>query len=409
MRHLPQNDSTPTSAGGGRDLSARGDPTSIYVHIPYCASKCSYCDFPSLSRPDPPEEEYVRAVEGEIDARKEQFRGACPSLYFGGGTPSLFSPKSIRRLIAAIRSRAELSHDVEITLEVNPENVTPDKIRGYVDAGVNRISLGVQSFRDEVLSALGRGGDVSSVVEAIEALREVSLCNFNLDLIFGLPEEGSRGLDEELDRFLEADPAHISTYCLTVHRDTPMGRRISRGEWVGPAEDAGAQEYEILRRKLKGAGFEHYEISNFARCGARGRHNEHYWKRGPYVGLGAAAVSFLYEKDAPFGLRFENDSDPERYLKQARKGRFPRKEVDRPTRDEALSEALFLGLRRLAGVSAAAIQARFGVDIKERYGAVLEELCEAGLVDFRGDILRLSEKGLFLSDEVFHRLVLQPE
>ncbi|MCZ7584151.1 MAG: radical SAM family heme chaperone HemW [Deltaproteobacteria bacterium] len=380
-------------------------PISIYVHIPFCASKCWYCDFASVARPDMPEDAYVRAVEAELRARRGELTGSVPSVFFGGGTPSLFSPASIARILDAVRDVADLSGDVEITLEANPGTVNEEKLAGFRAAGVNRLSFGVQSLRQPVLSSLGREHGPGEAREAAFAAQRAGYDNFNMDFMYAVPERRG-GVCDELDELVALGLHHLSAYCLTVYEGTPREDQVRRGRRPEMDPDASAAEFDAVRARLRDAGFEHYELANFARPGKRSRHNIHYWQRGDCVGVGAAAVSFRGRgDDAPYGRRRANIRDADAYIDAVRRECSAAASEERPSLGEAVGERLFLGLRMLEGVSLAALRDEFGLDVRERYAREFDDLVAAGLIAFDADHLRLSEKGLFLSDEVFQRFV----
>lgn len=381
------------------------DTVAIYVHIPWCASKCWYCDFNSHARPDPPEREYTDALLAEWRARRGEAAGSVTSIYFGGGTPSLFSPDAIARVIRAIRAEADVASNAEITLEANPGTVESARIAGFAGAGVNRLSLGVQSLDAAVLAKLGRRHSPDDVIRAVETVRTAGVANFNLDLMFGIPERPAGRLERDLDELLALGSPHVSAYCLTIYDDTHLGRERLRGRRAEMDGDDASDEFARVCGRIEAAGLRQYEIANFARPGFESRHNTHYWLRGRYVGLGAGATSFFHAHGDPAGVRFENVKAPEDYIERIHETGSARAWEERLTPDQALGEAMFLGLRRVAGIDPAAIAARYGVDPRERFRSELADLRDRGWIADDGASIRLTREGLFVSDEVFCRFV----
>ncbi len=383
----------------------RSDDLAVYVHIPWCASKCWYCDFNSHAHAEPPERAYTDALVAEWRSRLAESTGRVTSIYFGGGTPSLFSPDSIAAVIRAIRTDADVAVDAEITLEANPGTVESSRIARFVDAGVNRISLGVQSLDPDVLAKLGRRHSPDDVVRAVESVRAARVANFNLDLMFGIPERPAGRLERDLGELLAFDSPHVSAYCLTIYDDTHLGRERRRGRRTEMGEDDASDEFAEVCERIEAAGLAQYEIANFARPGFESRHNTHYWRRGRYVGLGAGAYSFTRAPGDMGGMRFENEESPDGYMKRVRESGTAPVWEERLTIDQALGEAMFLGLRRTAGIAPAEIARTYGIDPRERFRAELAELRERGWIADDGASIRLTREGLFVSDEVFCRFV----
>ncbi|MCC6159190.1 MAG: radical SAM family heme chaperone HemW [Deltaproteobacteria bacterium] len=381
------------------------DTVAVYVHIPWCASKCWYCDFNSHAHATPPEREYTDALLAEWRARLDEAGGPVASIYFGGGTPSSFSPDAIARVIRALRADADVVDDVEITLEANPGTVDSARIAGFAEAGVNRISLGVQSLDPDVLVKLGRRHSPEDVIRAALAVRAANVTNFNLDLMFGIPERPAGRLERDLDELLALDSPHVSAYCLTIYDDTHLGRERRRGRRAEMGEDDASDEFARVCERLEASGRPQYEIANFGRPGFESRHNTHYWLRGRYIGLGAGAYSFFHAPGDPTGVRFENEKSPESYMDRIGETLSARVWEERLTMDQALGEAMFLGLRRIAGIDPAKIAERYGVDPRERFRSELTELGERGWITDDGASISLTREGLFVSDEVFCRFV----
>ncbi|MBZ0271022.1 radical SAM family heme chaperone HemW [bacterium] len=379
--------------------------STIYIHIPWCRSKCWYCDFASYADASPPEDAYVDALFAELDARAGEMRGAAPSVYIGGGTPSLFSPRAIGRLIDGVRARVDVANDAEITLEANPGSAHAESFAGFAAAGVNRVSIGAQSLDAAVLARLGRRHAPEEVPRAVEAARAAGFSNISVDIMYGLPDRDAGALLQELDAFVALGTPHLSAYCLTVYEDTEFARLLEKGKREEMDADIAADEFRIVRDRLLSAGLADYEIANFARPGYESRHNTHYWRRGAYLGLGCGAASFGYTPDAPHGVRSVNDRDPAAYMRRVAEGGTAFAETETLTEAQALSEALFLGLRRRVGVDLALISRALGADVGERFAAEFDELVAGGFLSREGDRVRLTDAGVFVSDEIFSRFV----
>lgn len=379
--------------------------TALYIHFPFCLSKCPYCDFNSRAGSAVEQTEYVAALLREMELRRESMAGdvTASTLYFGGGTPSLLSPPSVERIIAAVTRLFAMQADAEITIEANPGTVTRDKLAGYRLAGVNRLSLGMQSFSDPMLSRLGRAHTVRDGLDAFAAARDAGFANISIDLIHSLPGQKPEMWRAELARAVQLRPEHISAYGLTIEAGTPFHAMEQRGELTLPGEEEAAGMLEQTSELLCQAGYEHYEISNFALPGRRSRHNQVYWQRGSYLGFGAGAHSFL--ADPRFGSRWNNPDIPETYLKTVCSGIAQREGLSIVKEREALAERLFLGLRLLEGVDGESIRREFGVTLEGAYPAELPGLLGAGLLEWREGRLRLTRRGIILANQVFIRLV----
>lgn len=264
----------------------------LYVHVPFCARRCVYCDFSIAVRPRVPVAEFIEGVSRELDGRHSTSRFELETLYLGGGTPSRLGGEGVQRLLDAIASRVEILPRAEVTLEANPEDVTAGAARAWMAAGVNRVSLGVQSFQDPVLRWMHRTHDASSALAAVQVLREVGLSNTSLDLIFATPVSVSREWEADLETAASLELPHVSVYGLTVEPHTPLGRWVARSSEVEAPEERFEREYLDADRVLTGAGLEHYEVSNYGRPGAHSRHNWAYWRRVPYGGIGPSAHEF---------------------------------------------------------------------------------------------------------------------
>jgi putative oxygen-independent coproporphyrinogen III oxidase len=318
----------------------------VYVHVPFCARRCAYCDFSIAVRREVPVGEFIRAIERELALR---FSDAEPwpvdTLYLGGGTPSRLGGEGVARLMDALRSHVELAPGAEITMEANPEDLSDDAARRWRVSGVNRISLGAQSFDDRVLTWMHRSHDAAAIGHAVHAARSAGFDNLSLDLIFSLPESLERSWERDVDRALGLEPEHLSLYGLTIEPHTPLGRWSARGDVAESPDDRYESEFLHANRTLVAAGFDHYEVSNFARPGLRARHNSAYWSHVPYAGLGPSAHEFDGARRrwnaapyADWARRLEQDRDPVEGSELLSLGDWT-------------AEAVYLGLRASGGLS----------------------------------------------------------
>ncbi|HEY4305738.1 MAG TPA: radical SAM family heme chaperone HemW [Gemmatimonadaceae bacterium] len=320
-------------------------PRHIYVHVPFCARRCSYCDFSIAVRRNVPVDEYVNAVASELSLRSP---GDMPwpidTLYFGGGTPSRLGGSGVAKLLDVFRRRVQLTGGEEITLETNPEDVSLDSIRAWRDAGVNRLSLGSQSFDDDVLKWMHRTHDASAIARAVDAARTVGIDNISLDLIFALPERNARSWENDVTRALELEPSHLSLYGLTIEPHTPLGRWRARGDVVESPEERYEAEFLYAHDALTAAGLEHYEVSNFGRPGRRSRHNSSYWTGAAYAGLGPSAHEF------DGAVRRWNVAPYAEWLERLDAGADPIDEQEQLTAENRVAEQVYLGLRTTGGL-----------------------------------------------------------
>jgi putative oxygen-independent coproporphyrinogen III oxidase len=370
----------------------------IYVHVPFCSAICNYCNFnrglfdPALKG------RYVDALRREIAAAGDG--AAADTIFFGGGTPSLLEPDEIRGILDACRCAFALAADPEITLEANPETVTVDRLRAFRDAGINRLSLGVQSFHDEELVRLSRIHSSARAIEAVGAARTAGFDNVSLDLMMWLPEQSVDRWLASVDRLISLGPDHASLYLLELYPNAPLREEMARARWSQAPDDDAAEMYVEAMSRLEAAGFEQYEISNVARPGRRSRHNLKYWTDGEWLGFGCGAHS---TRD---GVRWKNVASTEEYIARVTARETPIVERRVMSADERLEDALFTGLRLNDGVNLADVRRRYGVDVWRRYGEQLEPHVAAGLLDVprtgsgEPERLRLTRRGMLLSHEV---------
>ena len=395
----------------------RDTTVGVYVHIPFCERVCPYCDFAVLAAPELSAEQearYVDALLHELASRSAVYQDATgrgrrlASIYLGGGTPSLLAPESLARIVDAIHATFPHDGPVETTLEVNPSTLERSRLLDFRALGVNRVSVGVQSFDDAVLKRLGRAHRVEEAQQTLAACRAAGFPAISLDLIFAAPGQRLANLEADLDRTLEFGPDHVSSYELTIESGTPFALAASRGQLPLPDPDEAIAMLEAIEARLCAGGFERYEISNYARPGFQAIHNRRYWERWPVLGLGVGAFSSEPPSAAaPFGARRSNVRDLRTYLDRIAQQRPP---AAGPTEvfdaDTARGEAAFLALRGSRGLLAAEFEGEFGQPPRAFFGPAIDRLIEAGLLDEAGGgDLRLSTRGRLLADSVFAEFV----
>ena len=392
--------------------------TALYLHIPFCRQRCSYCDFNTYTTLGGLQDPYVAALIREIRqvGALAPARLSVETVFFGGGTPSLLTPAQVDAILAAARDAFDLSGGAEITMEANPGTVDQAYLSAVRAAGVNRLSYGVQSADPGELALLGREHDFAEAVLAVEAARAAGFDNLNLDLIYGLPGQSVAAWERTLDAVLSLDAvasgassgvAHISLYCLTIEPGTPMQRWLHDGAILAPDPDVAADQYELACRRLGEAGFDHYEISNWARPGRECRHNVVYWRNEPYLGLGAGAHGMAG------GYRYQVVRQPRAYIRRMESeaaGPFPLSlavaDWHAIGRDEAISDTAITQLRLLnEGLDLDGFAARYGRAFDDIYGDTVRQLLDWELLRRNDGRLLLTDKGRFLSNQVFYRFV----
>ncbi|MDJ0868737.1 MAG: radical SAM family heme chaperone HemW [Myxococcota bacterium] len=408
----------PASAAGSSG-GARSEPQAsevqevgVYVHVPFCERICPYCDFavvrePRLSRER--EAAYVDALLAELAARRERFAGrTLASLYLGGGTPSLLTPASVARLLEAVADAFPPAPGLEVTLEANPSTTEAARLPDFRAAGVDRLSLGIQSFDDRVLKRLGRAHRAESARVALRAARAAGFENLSIDLIFAAPGQRLADLERDLDETRAHAPEHVSAYALTVESGTPFALAERRGQLALADEEEAVAMFEAVEARLAAAGLARYEVSSYARPGFESRHNRRYWERRPVLGLGPSAWSSEPpDSEAPHGARRANVRELPTYLEHLAAGR-PASEAgpERLDARTARGEAVFLALRTRRGLAAGPFAAEFGSAPRAFFGPEIQALTSAGLlVEEQDGSLRLTRRGRLLSDTVFERFV----
>jgi oxygen-independent coproporphyrinogen-3 oxidase len=413
------------------------DAVSLYIHIPFCRAKCAYCDFNSYPGLGHLFGKYVRALQAEMRWVSRRRSLKLNTIYLGGGTPTVLPLALLGQVLDAYREHFTVAEEIEITVEANPGTVGGSYLKGLLEMGVNRLSLGVQSFHDDELRLLGRIHTAGQAIETYRLARQlcpdsstnsprrlvegrcpdsspssprrlvegVGFGNVNLDLIYGLPWQTLSGWQATLRQAIHLRPDHLSLYCLTVEEDTPLGQRIAQGELPAPDPDLAAEMYTLAEETLDRVGYVHYEISNWAQPGHECRHNLAFWRNQPYLGLGAGAHSYFGQK------RWHNVLSPAAYitrLEADRQGPFPPsvKEVEEIDKALEMAETMMLGLRLVQeGVGLADFRERFGRELMAVYGGEIREIRQAGLLEVDGERVRLTARGRLLGNEVFQRFL----
>jgi oxygen-independent coproporphyrinogen-3 oxidase len=380
----------------------------IYIHIPFCERKCTYCNFNTTDFAGDPAEHYVRTVAREIAYWGELLAGPATgrvqvdSIFFGGGTPSIVEPFQLSSLVAACRAAFDVDADSEVTIEINPASFSRDKVDGWQSAGINRASVGVQSFIDRELVSLSRTHTADEARRTLGLLREAGFKNISIDLIAGLPDQSLTDWKFNLDEALAIGPEHLSLYLLEVKEGTQLYGQIKRGLRPRPDDDLTAEMYRMICDATEKAGYEHYEISNFARVSESGKvsslrskHNLKYWTGAPFYGVGCGAHSYDGRSRWVNALKTETYIESVESRGHAIAERFELSEKDRA------AEALFMALRLKEGISLDEFHAEYGVDVIESFSADLPRLADAGLIETSGGRLTLTAAGRLLSNEVF--------
>jgi oxygen-independent coproporphyrinogen-3 oxidase len=382
-----------------------GESAGVYIHIPFCASRCHYCNFATGGYEADLARRYVAALRLEIERANcdpssslEAMR-SVDTIYFGGGTPTTLAVEQLAELIDLCRQKFEVAPEAEITVEANPGSVSPAYLEGLRAASINRLSFGVQSFDDGELRMIGRTHTSEEARAAVRQARAAGFANVSIDLIAGLPEQRLKTWQRNLEEAFALQPEHLSVYLLELYKDAPLLHRIERGELRAIDDELTVEMYFALMDAAAAHGYEHYELSNWSRPGRESRHNLKYWTGAPYWAFGVSASG--YDGRA----RWSNTRNIHGYLERIECGESPVVERIELTADDQQSESLFLRLRLKDGVDLTAHRAQFGVDVLDRYGAELERLREAGLIEFNAETLKISRAGTVLANEVFAAFV----
>lgn len=399
----------------------------LYLHVPFCETKCPYCDFNTYSAIESLMPGYVDAVANEITQWGEWLE--CPalsSLFVGGGTPSYLPTRDITKLMRTVHSVFELPVDAEATLEANPGDCSRERLQAIRRSGINRLSIGVQSFDDHELRLLGRRHSVGQAISAVQSARVAGFDNLSIDLMFGLPYQFVGSWAHSLEEAIALDPQHISAYALTLEGGTPMEADVASGRLPEPDSDLAAEMYHMTCEMLKTAGYEQYEISNWARPGLQSTHNLTYWRNEAWLGVGPGAHGYITRGKGAFnalpehGIRFADIKPPRMYIERATAWRSKGPvnvdtlanvgvidTIELTTAPVAMGETMMMGLRLNLGVSDASFRQRFGVSIQDAFPQAVFDCLEDGLLEWAGDWLRLTERGRPLGNEAFGRFIAE--
>ncbi|HET6488424.1 MAG TPA: radical SAM family heme chaperone HemW [Syntrophales bacterium] len=365
----------------------------LYIHVPFCRSKCAYCDFYSITDSSQVDG-YLLALSREM-AFYRDFAPCFDTVYIGGGTPSCLTPRQLAGILSNVRGNFVIARDSEITVEINPGDADETRMRELHDAGINRVSIGVQSFDDRLLGFLGRRHGARDGRLAIEAARKAGFQNLGIDLIYGVPGQSFQLWQETMETALGFEPEHLSCYELTLEEATPLHRRIKDGRINLPGEEEAFRFFSMTSDFLEGRGYTHYEVSNFARHASLvSRHNCKYWDHSPYLGLGPAAHSFRGTR------RRWNHRSLEQYQRDVQDGCPPTGGQESLSPDQLRLEALYFGFRTIRGIRGSDFAERYGLDLFREKGPALRSLRDEGLVNLQGDILAPTRRGLALADRL---------
>lgn len=368
---------------------------SAYIHIPFCKQICYYCDFNKFFLKGQPVDRYLKALKEEMRMTLEAFpTRELKTIYVGGGTPTALEAWQLEALCKIIRERLPFEKG-EFTFEANPDDVTKEKLDILQHYGVNRLSLGVQSFDDEQLKRIGRTHTGKDVVRTVDMAFKAGFENISIDLMYALPGQKKEDFQLSLEKALQLDLPHYSAYSLIIEPKTVFYNLMKKGQLPLPSEDLEAEMYDLLINEMERRGIHQYEISNFAKKGFESKHNLVYWNNREYYGFGAGAHSYLD------GRRRANYGPLKKYMEPLENGRFPVMEEIRLSKEEMMEEEMFLGLRKTEGVSLSRFNHKFGVDLMEIFSSSAEEMEKKGLLEVRGDFIRLTKKGRFLGNVVF--------
>ena len=375
---------------------------AAYIHIPFCSHICYYCDFNKVFIEGQPVDEYVDLLVREMQLRaKAHPISPLETLYIGGGTPSTLTPKQLATLFEGIHRYLPLEKNCEFTMELNPDDGQMERLEVMKEYGVNRISMGVQSFNDELLKKIGRKHSKKTVLESIGNARKLGFENISIDLIFRLPQQTIQDFEDSLKIAMDLDLPHYSIYSLILEQKTVFYNLMRQGKLPLPTQDEEADMFQLAMDSMESFGRHHYEISNYALPGFESRHNLHYWKADEYLGFGAGAHGYLNQE------RYQNCGPIQHYLKPLRNFELPILQKDVLSRKSQIEEFMFLGLRKMSGVSNQEFKRRFGRNINDIYQEIIEELLEQELIQLTTEGIALTHKGKFLGNNVFQAFLLE--
>lgn len=375
---------------------------SAYIHIPFCEHLCFYCDFNKVFLKGQPVDEYIDRLLQEIQMVRQKCKDEekLQTIYIGGGTPTSLTALQLDHLLSGIQKLLPLEEKAEFTIEANPGDLTADKLSVFQTYGINRISLGVQTFDDHLLKKIGRKHTAADVFHTIELIHNEGFSNVSIDLIYALPNQTLESYEHTLDQAIALDLPHYSLYSLILENQTVFANLARKGKLPLPGQDIEAEMFELTQKKMQRAGLHQYEISNFSKVGKESRHNLVYWNNEHYYGFGAGASGYYGSS------RYRNHGPIQHYLQPLREGKLPLLEVEQLTLHNQMEEEMFLGLRKKAGVSLAKFEEKFDQSLDEVYGEVVAELLQRGLVETNGESLWLSDQGLPIGNEVFQQFLI---
>ena len=376
----------------------------VYIHIPFCHQICNYCDFNKVFFKNQPVDEYIEALGREmamaVESKPHAFE-KIETIFLGGGTPTALSAQQITRLLELIRTYIPMEHVIEFSSEANPDELSEDKLLALFEGGVNRLSMGVQSFDQDLLKRIGRTHSNEHVYETVALAKRIGFTNLSIDLMYGLPHQTMEQWKDTLRLALDLDLPHYSAYSLIVEPKTIFYIQYAKGRLALPTEDLEADMYDVLMREMEGHGLLQYEISNFAKPGFASVHNKIYWDNDEYAGFGAGAHGYVD------GVRYSNHAPIRKYIDFVESGHLPILHDHEVSPLERLEEQMFLGLRKVEGVDAHTFEQKFNETIWDRYRNVIEELVHNGLVESDAKGIRLTRKGRFVGNEVFQQFLLE--
>ncbi|HWT77789.1 MAG TPA: radical SAM family heme chaperone HemW [Candidatus Methylomirabilis sp.] len=377
--------------------------SSLYVHVPFCERKCLYCDFYSVTDTERVED-FLAALEKEITRLKDHGKGATfETIFFGGGTPSLLTPGQVERILLHLHAAYRIAPEAEVTLEANPGTVTGEKMRAFRSLGINRLSIGIQSFHDHELKILGRIHDRAEAFQCIQLARAAGFANISLDLIYAIPGQTLAEWEDNLRTAVDLMPQHIAAYSLVVEDGTPLDHMIRAGQVHTNPPDLEAEMYERTMQVFGAHGYDHYEVSNYALSGFRCRHNGNYWSHENYLGFGPSAHSFWKDDDAISGRRWWNVAELSMYLERLNAGILPVEAEEQVGPREMLNERIFLGLRT-SGLDPAGLKRDYDFEFADLHGDTMQWLLDQQMAILEGGILHLPSKGFLLCDEICRKL-----
>ena len=391
---------------------------SLYIHIPFCVKKCNYCDFLSFSSSDTVKKQYIKALCQEIESffavQKQEKDNTeeiiIKTIFFGGGTPSILEAKQIEVVMDAVRKTFVIAADAEITIEMNPGTIKREKLETYQKIGINRLSIGLQTTDDERLKVLGRVHTYEQFLENYKMARELGFRNISVDLMSALPKESINDYQKDLERVLELEPEHISSYSLIIEEGTPFYDNNEILERL-PSEEEDRAMYDLTEQMLLERGYHRYEISNYAKTGKESRHNSVYWTGGEYVGFGLGASSYLrsdhpYLQDSKeqleqcYGVRFKNETNIKKYIQNSYVPILEKEEVTFLSKQEAMEEFMFLGLRMMQGIKEQQFLEQFHISVQSVYGDVVEKFVGMGLLEQTDGRICFTKKGIDVSNSI---------